>query len=223
MFHSAFEKDTEKVVLLEVKAWYKLLSGSGLKKFCVRSYHQTSFWGAWNIDYENNCDHLKMKGSFPDFIQLHNLVHDFWKKLSQCACFLTVMHACTRSLNEAYRKCGLVVFIDEHRYILTEGSRSFKTFLKENYAIDLDMLNMELNMILIVLRRHQTVRHSLNLKQILWRPFNLSRWWIWQSFSLQYKVFICLCGSRFLTNLHEPRILRSIGIKRHYCEKYLFY
>ena len=77
------------------------------------------------------------------------------------------MHACTRSLNEAYRKYGLVVFIDEHGYVLIEGSRSFKTFLKENYAIDLDMLNMELNMILIVLRRHQTVRHSLNLQQIL--------------------------------------------------------
>ena len=43
MFHSAFEKDTEKVVLLEVKDLIKLLSSSGLKKFCVRSYHQTSF------------------------------------------------------------------------------------------------------------------------------------------------------------------------------------
>ena len=33
--------------------------------------------------------------------------------------------------------CGLVVFIDMNTYILT-GGRSFKTLLKENYAIALD-------------------------------------------------------------------------------------
>ena len=40
-------------------------------------------------------------------------------------------------------------------YLLTEGGRSFKTFLKENYAIALDscylLLNMELDTTLIVL------------------------------------------------------------------------
>ena len=35
------------------------------------------------------------------------------------------------------RSYGLVVFIDMNTYILTEG-RNFKTFLKENYAVDLD-------------------------------------------------------------------------------------
>ena len=60
------------------------------------------------------------------------------EKISQDACFFTVVHACTKSLNKAYRKCGLVVFIDEHGYILREGGRSFKTFLKENYAVGLD-------------------------------------------------------------------------------------
>ena len=34
--------------------------------------------------------------------------------------------------------CGLAVFIDMNTYILTEGSRSFKTFLTENYAFALD-------------------------------------------------------------------------------------
>ena len=34
--------------------------------------------------------------------------------------------------------CGLVVFTDMNTYILTEGGRSFKTFLKENYAVALD-------------------------------------------------------------------------------------
>ena len=52
--------------------------------------------------------------------------------------------------------CGLVVFIDMNTYIVTEG-RSFKAFLKENYAVVWEscylftkkMLNMELNMIFI--------------------------------------------------------------------------
>ena len=52
--------------------------------------------------------------------------------------------------------CGLVVFIDMNKYIVTEG-RSFKAFLKENYAVVWEscylftkkMLNMELNMIFI--------------------------------------------------------------------------
>ena len=67
IFHSAFKKDTEKVVLFRYwkwKAWCKLLSSSGLKKFCVRFYHQASSWGAWwNISYKSNCAHLKMKNS----------------------------------------------------------------------------------------------------------------------------------------------------------------
>ena len=47
------------------------------------------------------------------------------------------MHACTKSLSEACRKCGLVVFIYEHGYILTERGRTFMTFLKKNYEIAL--------------------------------------------------------------------------------------
>ena len=61
-----------------------------------------------------------------------------FEKISQGTCFFTVMHACTRSFIEAYRECGLVVFIDEYRYMLTEGDNSFKTLLKENYTIALD-------------------------------------------------------------------------------------
>ena len=34
--------------------------------------------------------------------------------------------------------CGLVVLTDMDTYILIEGGRIFKTFLKENYAIALD-------------------------------------------------------------------------------------
>ena len=57
-----------------------------------------------------------------------------------------------------------MIFLDTDKYKLTEG-KNFKTFLKENYAIALDicylftteMLKMDLNMISIVLmeiRKH---------------------------------------------------------------------
>ena len=61
--------------------------------------------------------------------------------------------------------CGLGLFNDMNTYILIEAGRSFKTFLKENYAIALDsfflftkkMLNMELlNMILIFMETLDT-------------------------------------------------------------------
>ena len=96
------------------------MSSSGLKKFCARFYHQTFFWGESNIDYEKNCAHLNMKGSFHLATQFGSW---FLKKKSQGACFFTVVHACTRSLNEACRKCGVVAFIGEHRYIHTEEGR----------------------------------------------------------------------------------------------------
>ena len=88
--------------------------------------------------------------------------------------------------------CGLVeVFIDISTYTLTED-RSFKPFLKEDYAIGLGssylftkkMLNMELKMILKVLLESAYIRYSWNLQQIWGIPSNLSRWWSWQSLSL---------------------------------------
>ena len=35
------------------------MRSSGLKNLCVLFYCQTSYWGAGNINYENNCAHLK--------------------------------------------------------------------------------------------------------------------------------------------------------------------
>ena len=60
-----------------------------------------------------------------------------------------------------------MIFKDTNTYILTEG-RNFKIFLEENYANAFDscylftknMLNMELNMILIMLREVAYIRHS---------------------------------------------------------------
>ena len=87
------------------KAWYRLLSGSGLKKNCVRFHHQASFWRGWNISYENNCAPLKMKGQF-----------HFSYAVSQGACFspcwMLVLKVSRRNTNFFWSfklpLCGLV-------------------------------------------------------------------------------------------------------------------
>ena len=54
------------------------------------------------------------------FIELDNLIHDFWSEKNIIRCVFLHLGACMhqKCLNEAWRKCGLVVFIDEHGYIL---------------------------------------------------------------------------------------------------------
>ena len=44
---------------------------------------------------------------------------------------------CQRS-TQSTSSCELVIFIDLSMCILTEAAKSFKTFLKENYAIALE-------------------------------------------------------------------------------------
>ena len=127
------------------KAWYRLLSSSGLKKNCVCFHHQASFWSLWNISYENNCAHLKMKANFISATQYHK-VHVFspW--------WMLVLKVSRRNTNFFWSfklpLCGLVRNVRFLRniytclwtrtYLLTEGGRSFKTFLKESYAVALD-------------------------------------------------------------------------------------
>ena len=143
MFHSAFKKDTEKVVLLEVKGLMQVIVKFRAEKilFMFLLIKHRFEGHEISITKTYNCAHLKMKGSF------HSASYTIWfmiseKKISQDARFITVVHACTESLNKAYKKfsqpfklplCGLVVFIDmnEHcMYILTEGGGSFKTLWK---------------------------------------------------------------------------------------------
>ena len=64
MFHSAFKKNTLKVVLLEVKGLISTIVKFRAEQFCVHSDHQIYFWRAWNISYENKCAYLKMKEPF---------------------------------------------------------------------------------------------------------------------------------------------------------------
>ena len=122
MFHSAFEKYTWKGCVIESERCdTNYCQVQGWKSFVYVSITKHPFDEGHQILITKTIVLIwKWKAHF---IQLHNLVHDFWKKISQGACFFTVVHACTRSLNETSRKCGLVVFIDEHGYILTEGGR----------------------------------------------------------------------------------------------------
>ena len=133
MFHSAFKKDTWKdCVIRSERLDTNHCQVQGWKNFVYVSITKHPFEGYQILITKTIVLIWKRKAYF---IQLHNLVHDFWKKNSQGACFFTVVHACTRSLSEACRKCGLVIFIYEHGYILIEGGRSFKTFLKKNMQL----------------------------------------------------------------------------------------
>ena len=137
------------------------------------------------------------------FIQLHNLVHDFWKKhitrcmfLHRSPCMNQKSQGDTENFFWTLKLSlyGLVVvfkkymYLNVNMYLLTEEGRSFKTFLKENYGIALDncylftkkMLNMELKMT----STYGYIKYCWNLQQIWWIPCNLSRWRIWQSVSL---------------------------------------
>ena len=130
MFHSVFEKNSEKVVLLEVKGLIQIIVKFRAEKvLCTFLSPNILLRGMkyWLQKQLCSFENERLISWFHSATQFGSWV---LKKILHGACFFTVMHACTRSLNEAYRKCGLVVFVDEHRYILTEGGRSFKTFLK---------------------------------------------------------------------------------------------
>ena len=181
------------------KDWYKLLSRSRLKKVCASFYHAPNILLRGTIYCtRNNCVAILSKGMAWKFIfpwrkinwhvlqtvQVHDLVHDFWKKLIIGSLF-PQRNACIheKSQQSIQKSCvpeflyGLVLFIDMNTYILTEG-RDFKAFLKQNYAITLErcylftkkMSNMELKMILIVLMEFAYIRNSWTLPQIWWIP-----------------------------------------------------
>ena len=134
MFYSAFEKDTEKVVLSEVKGLIQIIvkvkAENVLRKFLSPNIllRGMKYWLRKQLcSFENE-----------RLISFSYAICFMISEKKYRACFFTVTRGCTRSLNEAYRKCGVVVIIDEHGYILTERGRSFKTFFKENYGIALD-------------------------------------------------------------------------------------
>ena len=186
-----FKKDTllKRLCYFKWKAWYKLFSSSGLKKYCIRFYHAPNillrcmkYGGSKRL-----CSNARVFISLWRKINWHVLQivkarfrHTIWfmiseKTMTKCA-FIhrgdghmhqkshqkrLTKNLCSRISNsfnpQKLPSYGLVIFIDMNMYLFTEG-RNFNTFLKENYAIALDvcyftkqMLNIEVNMILIVL------------------------------------------------------------------------
>ena len=130
------------------------------------------------------------------------------EKVSEGACFITVVHPNTNvSTQDIQKNCvlefpnlsALITFIWTsgfywygHVYTHRKAGISKHFWKKITYATALDIcylftkktLNIELNMILVVLIEFVYIRHSRNLQQIWWIPRSLSRWWIWQSVSL---------------------------------------
>ena len=133
------------------------MSSSGLKKFChVRFYHQISFWGASNIDYENNCAHLKMKAKLISFSYIIWFMI-FEKNITRCL-FLH-RHACMHQKSQrGMQKMWTSGFYWWTRVYTYRRRQEFQNILERKlcncFGQYWKMLNMDLNMILIVFRRH---------------------------------------------------------------------
>ena len=86
-------------------------------------------------------------------------------------------------------------------YILTEGGRSFKTLLKENYAIALDSCYLFTKKFTgdLIDETFLAIYTDDEFDSLLF--CNIVRFFV-----------ICLCGGKFLTSLDGSRILGSIGI-----------
>ena len=131
------------------------MSRSGLKKLCVRFYHQTSFWGASNIDYENNCAHLKMK------VRLVSFSYTVWFMISETnitRCLFLHRGACMHQKSQRGMQkmwtSGFYSWTQVYTYRRTRR-QEFQNILERKlchcFGQYWKMLNMNLNMILIVL------------------------------------------------------------------------
>ena len=113
------------------------MSSSGLRKFCICFYHQTSFLGTWNFNSENNCAQGRLISS----------IYTIWfmisEKKKQKKTRSRFLHrgACIhhKSLNEAYKfffsalkllLCGLVVLTDMSAYLQKEAGVSKHSWKK---------------------------------------------------------------------------------------------
>ena len=111
------------------------MSSSGLKSFLYISITKHPF-EEHRISVTRTTVLKMKKGSFHSATQFGSW---FLKKISQGARFFTVVHASTKSLNEAQTKffqplnytfCGPVIFIDMRMYILQEAGVSKHSWKK---------------------------------------------------------------------------------------------
>ena len=90
------------IMLLEGRGLTQIIVKLRAENLCVHSNHQKIIL-LRSMVYQLQ-KQLYWKWGKAHFILLHNLVHDFWKKISQGVWFFTVVHASTKSLNETHTK-----------------------------------------------------------------------------------------------------------------------
>ena len=141
VFHSAFKKDTEKVALLEVKGLiHIILKFMTEKKLCSFLSSDILFRGMKHRLRKQLCSFENgrlISFSYRTWVMISE------KNIIRCtfvhrgACMYQKSQRGIQKILSALKLplCGLVIFIDRNMNILTEGSRSLKTFMKENYAI----------------------------------------------------------------------------------------
>ena len=118
------------------KAWYKLLSRSGLKKFCVRSLSPNILLSGIKYWLRNQLCSFENE-------RLTSFSYTIWFMISEknvTRCMFLHRDACMhqKSQRGIHKMWTGGFYWWTRAYILTEGGRSFKAFMKENYAIALD-------------------------------------------------------------------------------------
>ena len=135
LFFSVIRSETLDTNYCQVQGW---------KILCICFNHQISFWGVWIsvVSYENNCSENEER--------LISFSYTIWfmiseKNITRC----TFLHRGTCKHQKSQRgtdkilsalKLHLLWTSDFYWYedVYITGGRSFKTFLKENYAIAYD-------------------------------------------------------------------------------------
>ena len=136
-----------------------------------------------------------MKGPFHSVTQFGSW---FLKKGSQGSRFFTVVHACTKSLNEPYKK-----FFQPLNYLYVDQQFLLiwtRIDLKKDAGVSKHPCGKIMQVLWIVVSyflknvKHRIehdidsiygdIRHFWNLQQIWWIPCYWGRWWILQSVSL---------------------------------------
>ena len=158
MFHSAFEKDTWKGCLIRSERLdTNYCQVQGWKSFVYVSITKHPFEGHQILITKTIVLIWKLKAHF---IQLHNLVHDFWKKkkkITRCQ-FLrrgAYMHQKSQRGMQKMWTSGFYLWTRVYTY---RRKPEFQNILEKKlcncFGHYWKMLNMDLNMILIGLRRH---------------------------------------------------------------------
>ena len=113
------------------------MSSSGLRKFCICFYHQTSFLGTWNFNSENNCAQGRLISSIYTIWFMISEKKKQKKKQVQVSspwCMYTPQKS-QRGIQNFFSAlklllCGLVVLTDMSAYLQKEAGVSKHSWKK---------------------------------------------------------------------------------------------